>query len=138
MLSSTSSYTRKAPSITSSCSLEPGLDLPCKPRKSAVYVIAIIIAFILILGVGDELIQPAQTRVIESIYCRKYYDKVDPGLVGGDGWVDEKYCKGAKVQGQVASLKAWAIALDGAGSKSMLLSMGVYRNTLGVMRSQFR
>lgn len=121
LLSSRTSSTRKAPSITSSSSssysLEPGLSLPIKPRKSATYIIAFVIAFILFIGVGDELIQPAQTRVIESIYCRQYYDKVDPGLIGGDGWVEEKYCKGSKVQGQVASLKAWALSLEGAGSK---------------------
>jgi hypothetical protein len=117
LLSSTSSSTRKALSINSSYSLKPGLNLPLEPRKSAFYIIALIVAFILSLGVGDELIQPAQTRVIESIYCRKYYDKANPGLIGGDGWVEERYCKGSRVQGQVASLKAWSIALDGAGSK---------------------
>lgn len=120
LLSSSTSSTRKASSTTSSSSsysLEPGLSLPIEPRKSATYIIAFIIAFILFIGVGDELIQPAQTRVMESIYCRQYYEKVDPGIIGGDGWVEEKYCKGAKVQGQVASLKAWALSLEGAGSK---------------------
>lgn len=84
------------------------------------------IAFILFIGVGDELIQPAQTRVIESIYCRQYYDKVDPGLIGRDGSVEERYCKGPKVQGQVASLKAWALSLEGAGSKWIDSFMDVF------------
>lgn len=141
LLSSTSSSTRKAPSIASSYSLEPGLDVPIQARKSAFYIIALIAAFILFLGIGDELIQPAQTRVIESIYCRKYYEKANPGLIGGDGWVEEKYCKGSRVQGQVASLKAWTIALDGAGSKFELSLLGdVYegmeKRRAMVMRSQ--
>jgi hypothetical protein len=122
LLSSTSSSTRKAPSTTSSYSLEPGLDLPVKPRKSTFYIIALLIIFILSLGGGDEIIQPAQTRVIESIYCRRYYEKANPELVGDDGWVDEKYCKGSLVQGQVAQLKAWAVALDGVASKFAVLT----------------
>lgn len=117
LLSSNTSSTRKASSITSSSSLEPGTIAPVKPRKSATYIIAFIIAFNLFIGGGEELIQPAQTRVIESIYCRQYYEKVDPGLIGGDGWVEERHCKGAKVQGQVANLRAWALSLEGAWSK---------------------
>jgi hypothetical protein len=75
--------------------------------------------YIITLTGGDELIQPAQTRVFESIYCRAYYAEHDPSLIGTDGGdgVAEKYCKGAVVQGEVAMLKGWAVALDGVGSK---------------------
>lgn len=134
LLSSRASSTRKASSTTSSSSssssLQTGLASPVTPRKSATYIIALIIAFILFISIGDELIQPAQTRVVESIYCRQYYEKVNPGLVGGDGWVDERFCKISKVQGQVASLRALLLSLEGAGSKWPGLFLHIYLNRI--------
>ncbi|TID24103.1 MFS transporter [Venturia nashicola] len=126
LLSSPTSSTRRASSPSPSASSSS-----VHPRKSANYVIAFIIAFCLFIGVGDELIQPAQTRVIESIYCRQYYEKVDPGRIGGDGWVEERFCKGSKVQGQVASLKAWALSLDGAGMLFLSVPWGYFADTYG-------
>ncbi|KAE9972149.1 hypothetical protein EG328_005163 [Venturia inaequalis] len=135
LLSSRASSTRKASSTTSSSSssssLQTGLASPVTPRKSATYIIALIIAFILFISIGDELIQPAQTRVVESIYCRQYYEKVNPGLVGGDGWVDERFCKISKVQGQVASLRALLLSLEGAGMLFLSVPWGYFADTYG-------
>jgi len=82
-------------------------------------VIILLLLYVVFLDLGYELIVPAQTRVFEQIYCRLYYEKHDPGLIGdhGNGQIDEKLCKNDVIQGEVAMLKGWQLALDGIGSE---------------------
>jgi MFS family permease len=76
--------------------------------------VSILVLIILTAGTGDELIQPAQTRVFESIYCRSYYAQHDPSLIGSDGGdgVAEKYCKNHVIQGEVAMLRGWLTTIE--------------------------
>jgi hypothetical protein len=89
-----------------------------KPKPSPTFIITLVIVIIIFLGFGDELIQPAQTRVFESIFCRQYYLKHDPSMIGSDGGdgVKESACKIPVVQGEVAMLKGWGVSFDGFGS----------------------
>jgi hypothetical protein len=93
-----------------------------KSKATPLFIITLVILVILALECGDELIGPAQTRVLESIYCRQYYEAHDPSLIGSDGGdgVAEKFCKNSVIQGEVAMLKGWGITFDGTGSKSGL------------------
>ncbi|KAF5649005.1 major facilitator superfamily transporter [Fusarium sp. NRRL 52700] len=60
---------------------------------------------------------PAQTRVLEGIYCRIYYEDHDYGLQSGDasGGIDERLCKVGIIQSEVAMLKGWQVTLDSIG-----------------------
>lgn len=95
---------------------------PKKPSRAR--IIILLLLYLVFLDLGYELIVPAQTRVFEQVYCRLYYEEHDPSLIGSDGkdGVDEKWCKVDVVQGEVAMLKAWQIALDSVGSEFPLLS----------------
>lgn len=92
---------------------------PPSTQLSERQIIALILLLIATFDIGYELIAPAQTRVIESIYCRQYYEQHNISLIGGDGrgGVDEKWCKVPIVQGELAMLKGWQITLDSIGSK---------------------
>ena len=89
-----------------------------RERPSQLRILAILFLFVLFLDLGLELIQPAQTRAFEAIYCKGYYKKHEPGLIGSDGkdGVDEKWCKVGVIQGEVAILKGWQITIDSVGS----------------------
>ncbi|KAH7182277.1 major facilitator superfamily domain-containing protein [Fusarium flagelliforme] len=80
-------------------------------------VIILLLFYVVFLDIGYELIVPAQTRVFEQIYCRLYYEKHNPSLIGDhrNGQIDEKLCKNDVIQGEVAMLKGWQLALDGIG-----------------------
>jgi hypothetical protein len=109
--------TENTPLIRPSTSTSPSSS--SESKASPTFIITLIIFIIITLGCGDELIGPAQTRVYESIYCRRYYEIHDPSFIGSDGGdgVAEKFCKIPIVQGEVAMLKGWGITFDGIGSK---------------------
>ncbi len=73
------------------------------------------------LGFADELIGPAQTRVLESIFCRSYYREHDPSMIGSDGGdgVAEHLCKIEEVQSNLAMLTGWQMFFDGMPCKAL-------------------
>lgn len=97
----------------------PDKSFPQPKKPSPLFITTIAILWVLIIEFGDELINPAQTRVFESIYCQLYYKDHDPSRIGNDGHggVAEKWCKIPVVQGQVAMLKGWQNTLNGIGSE---------------------
>ncbi|KAK8925396.1 hypothetical protein H634G_07583 [Metarhizium anisopliae BRIP 53293] len=58
-------------------------------------IVLLLLLYTIFLDLGFYLMEPAQTRIFERIYCREYYEKRDPSLIGSDGrgGVDEKWCK---------------------------------------------
>lgn len=112
-------------------------------RKNA--IILILSAFILAIGIGDELILPAQTRVIEAIVCRGFYATHDPSIIapGHDGWWDdesrqgvllgiqEKWCKLPQIQGEVATLKGYQTGLENIGSLILAVPFGWFTDVYG-------
>lgn len=95
---------------------------PRSKKASPFFITTIAILWVLIIEFGDELINPAQTRVFESIYCQLYYRDHDPSVIGSDGHggVAERWCKIPVVQGEVAMLKGWQNTLNGIGSELLL------------------
>ena len=89
-----------------------------RERPSQFRILVTLLLHLLFLDFGYELIEPAQTRVFESIYCKEYYRNHEPGLIGSDGGdgVDEKWCKLGVIQGEVAMLKGWQVTFDSIGS----------------------
>lgn len=83
-------------------------------------IVLLLLLYTTFQDLGFYLMEPAQTRIFERIYCREYYEKHDPSLIGSDGrgGVDEKWCKVSWVQGEVAMLKGWQLTFDGTGSES--------------------
>ncbi|KIW01116.1 uncharacterized protein PV09_07404 [Verruconis gallopava] len=83
-------------------------------RRSEKTIVAMLFLAIITVCTGEELIQSAKTRVLESIICRRYYTVHDPSLIGSDGGdgVAERHCKNHVVQGDVAMLKGWLTTIE--------------------------
>lgn len=92
--------------------------IKCEKAHPAVIVLLLLL-YTIFLDLGFYLMDPAQTRILERIYCREYYEKHDPSLIGSDGrgGVDDKWCKVSWVQGQVAMLKGWQLTFESTGSE---------------------
>ena len=82
------------------------------PGINSSRVVLLIALTVVALGCGEVLIVSPQTRLIESILCRKYYDTHDSSIVGRDGWLPEKLCKIEPVESGVALLKGWQEFFD--------------------------
>lgn len=98
-----------------------------RQRPSQLRILTILLLYVLFLNLGYELILPAQTRVFEAVYCKEYYKKHEPGLIGSDGGdgIDEKWCKVGVIQGEVAMLNGWQITFDSIGSTRLNIPTGL-------------
>ena len=74
-----------------------------------------------------------QTRIIESVICYRYYEKVDPSklLVGREGvgpgaigGVAEMDCKADTVQSELAMLRGWQMLFDGFPGLVLAIPLG--------------
>lgn len=103
--------------VNSGAQLTPSPPRP--PHRSPTLVVVLILLYLALLDLGYELIMPAQTRVLERIFCKQYYEAHDPSLIGSDGrdGVDERWCKIKPVQEDVAMLKGWQVSFDSIGSR---------------------
>jgi hypothetical protein len=79
--------------LTPGSSNEPAR--PPQKKTSKTLIIGLLPMYVFFLDLKYELIVPAQTRVIEKIYCRQYYERHGPGQAGGKGrhGIDEKWCE---------------------------------------------
>ena len=82
---------------------------PAVNKNRVFLLIALVSATI---GCGELLIINPQTRLFESIICRKYYDVHDPSVIEPDGWVSEQLCKIEPVESGVALLLGWQDFFD--------------------------
>jgi len=78
------------------------------------WIVPTILAIIVILQCGDQLMEPPLIRVFESIYCYQYWEQQDPSKLlasrenvapGAVGGVEERFCKVPDVQASVALLQ---------------------------------
>jgi hypothetical protein len=98
-------------------SLIPRQDAPRTSQKRGqgrtrpATIVFLLALWVLCAGSSDELVQPPQLRVVESIYCRVFFAN-DPSVVGPGGSIPEELCKNPWVQQQVASLRGWQLFFD--------------------------
>ncbi|KAI1824908.1 major facilitator superfamily domain-containing protein [Xylaria intraflava] len=92
------------------------------PRKtSPARIVRLILLYVVAFNFAIELFIPAETRVLEQIYCTQYYRHFDPSLIGsdGNGGIDERWCKVTPVQSNVAMLRSWQTSF---GNIAMLVT----------------
>ena len=82
-------------------------------------VILLMLLIILAVDVPSYLQSIPRVRLYEIVYCRQYYQEVDPGLIGPGGVVDEALCKVNSVQSQIALLIGWLRFFDYAPGNSL-------------------
>lgn len=85
------------------------------------YVITLLKVVILLLALGDDLLDSPMARITEAVICYRYYETTDPSklLIGRDhigpgaiGGVDELHCKLDAVQTELALLRGWQSLFD--------------------------
>ncbi|KID85821.1 MFS transporter [Metarhizium guizhouense ARSEF 977] len=96
-------------------------------------IVLLLLLYTIFLDLGFYLMDPAQTRILERIYCREYYEKHDPSLIGSDGrgGVGEKWCKVSWVQGEVAMLKGWQLTFESTGMLIFSIPWGYAADVYG-------
>lgn len=89
-------------------------DLEPRPRAKDLHnrVIFLVLLLVVAVDIPSVLQSAPRTRFFEIIYCRRFYEKFDPSFIGGNGVVEEQYCKRDSIQAQVAFLKGWMTFFD--------------------------
>ncbi|KAF4551961.1 Efflux pump-like protein 8 [Elsinoe fawcettii] len=116
--------------------IEPSTGSSLHPRT----IIALILLVVMIFTLGDTIQDTPQKRIFESIYCYQYWEEHDPTKLllsradigpGAIGGVEEKWCKVATIQSQVASLRGWQIFFDGIPALLVAIPFGILADRIG-------
>ena len=75
-----------------------------KFRNRVTFLIALLIVAVDLPAV---MFNASMVRILESIYCHRYYSDFDPSKILKDGTIPEELCKVADVQTQLSSLRGW-------------------------------
>ena len=87
--------------------VEIGPDEPTsRTQRSAYYVLGLVLTIIFAADLAGSISKAPLIRVYESIICNAHYKTADPGLMK-NGQVEERYCKVAPVQEELALLRGW-------------------------------
>ena len=84
-------------------------------------VTLLIIALIICVDLPGMLQSNPMVRIMEDIFCRKYYQGVDAKGVGAQRVIEESLCKGEMVQGELAGFRGWMSTLDHLPGKYCLI-----------------
>ena len=104
-----------------------------KSWQTAENVTFLVMLVVLLVSLGDQLMENPQIRIIEAVVCYRYYEAVDPSklLMGRDevgpgaiGGVSEMLCKADDVQSELALLRGWQQFFDGLPSLLLALPFG--------------
>lgn len=96
-------------------------------------LLLLLMVVVLLVSLGDQLMDTPNTRILEAVICYRYWEKVDPSklLLGrdavGPGAVDgvqEMYCKADDVQSELAALRGWQQTFNGFPSLLLALPYG--------------
>lgn len=74
-----------------------------------------------LVSLGMALFDASRTPMLEAAVCARWYRRYDISVIGPDGLVPEKMCKGNNIQAEVASINGgyvYAGALGGSLPKS--------------------
>lgn len=87
--------------------VEDGPDEPTsRTQRSAYYVLGIVLTIVFAADLAGSISKVPLIRVYESIICNAHYKIANPGLIK-NGQVEERYCKIAPVQEELALLRGW-------------------------------
>jgi MFS family permease len=89
--------------------------------KKANKAVTLLKVVILLLALGDDLLDSPMARITEAVICYRHYEIIDPSklLIGRDnigpgaiGGVNELHCKLDAVQTELALLRGWQSLFD--------------------------
>ncbi|WPH04176.1 MFS general substrate transporter [Acrodontium crateriforme] len=95
---------------------------------------------VLLISLADQIAIPPLSRIMESIVCYEYFEKVDPSQIlvdrahvrpGALGGVLENNCKVDAVQSEVANLQGYQLFFDGFPSLLLAVPFGWAADRIG-------
>nr|POE54174.1 efflux pump ustt [Quercus suber] len=100
---------------------------------SSKFVVWVVMVILVLLSFAEEISQPPQTRIMESVICYRYYETADPSKIqigrdqigpGALGGVPEMLCKVGAVQGELAELGGYQRVFDGLPALLLAVPFG--------------
>ncbi|KAF2761933.1 MFS general substrate transporter [Pseudovirgaria hyperparasitica] len=107
-----------------------------RPRRTLVLLFAIVFLQVC----GEQLIEAPRTRIVESIFCYRFYEKYDPSKIlhgrdtvaaGAVNGVDESWCKVDAIQSDMANLASYQQIFDSLMSLLLALPFGMAADKFG-------
>jgi MFS family permease len=100
-------------------------------RKFQRYVLLLIVLLLLAVDLPSVLQGTSSTRIIEDIYCEKWYKEHNSTVIGSNGKVEESLCKIDGVQNQLSSLRGWMTFWDHLPSLFLAVPFGLLADKYG-------
>ncbi|KAK0386787.1 hypothetical protein NLU13_6623 [Sarocladium strictum] len=116
----------------------------CAEGKKAEKAIILLKIVILLLALGDDMLDSPMARITEAVICYRHYEMTDPSKLrmgrddigpGAIGGVEELHCKVNAVQAKLASLRGWQSLLDSIPGLLLAVPVGWAADQYG--RKQF-
>jgi hypothetical protein len=95
------------------------------------YATAMCLLIVVGVDMAGYLYSAPQIRLFESIVCRDYYRVHDPGMIGDDGNVPERYCKINEIQGEIAMLKGFQTLFENLPGVFLAIPFGILADRVG-------
>lgn len=108
--------------------------------RSPLAIGIIMVAVVIFLGIGDQLMESPTTRLLESVCCYEYFQQHDPSQlltdIAGAGpgalrGVAESSCKVNAVQGEVAMIRSYQFFLEGIPALALAVPFGWLQDKYG-------
>lgn len=114
------------------------MEAEAKAKRIRTLVILLIVALIVAVDLPSVLQSSPMLRIIEDIYCKRYYQKHDLSKFSATGQIDESLCKIDSVQAEVAFLKGWMSCFNhlpgnGLQTPTYNISIGPAANVISVI-----
>lgn len=83
-----------------------------KAQHSSYYVLGLVLTIVFAADLAGSISKAPLIRIYESIICNEYYKDADPSLLSENAHVEERHCKVATVQEELALLRGWQEFFD--------------------------
>ena len=95
------------------------------------YILGLVLSIIFVTDLANSVTKAPFMRVFESTICRNRLARIDPGLIGSDGFVDGRHCKVAPVQEELVLLRGWQDFFDYVPGLFLALPFGLLADKIG-------
>ena len=95
------------------------------------YVLGLVLSIIFVTDLANSVTKAPFMRVFESTICRNHSARIDPGLIGSDGFSDGRHCKVAPVQEELVLLRGWQDFFDYVPGLFLAIPFGLLADNIG-------
>ena len=104
---------------------------PISSTRPRYYVLGLILGIVFVTDLANSVSKAPLMRVFESIICQNHFALVDPNLTSSNGFVEERHCKAAPVQEELALLRGWQDFFDYLPGLFLAIPFGMLADKYG-------